>query len=383
MGRPRPDFGTVRRRGPHPAGGHARSHPPPRRFRAVWTRARSSFTHEMSVHAHSRRSARHAALHRRAMAAHRGARAARSIARSVAGDIRLTMGGEPTFVSIDDMDGAEWNTAALGPEKRLLAETPAGSPARRVRSRRPAALRAGQMVSGRAAAALGLRLLLAHRRRADVARSRAAGARRDRHTSSARWSAQRFRGDAGAPAGRRSRTTSIPAFEDPFYYLQRSGSCRSTSIRWTTPGRSDGARALRRVFERGLETPSAIVLPLQRGAGTDGPEWQTGCGCCAGSTLFLVPGDSPVGLRLPLPSLPWVAPSDAPQLHPRRSDGESRPLPVPPRDARRCRSVQLAEREADGTRSQARGRANPRHGSCARRCAWSRATGGCTSSCRR
>ena len=38
------------------------------------------------------------------------------------GDIRLTMGGEPTFVSIDDMDGEEWNTAALGAEKRILAE---------------------------------------------------------------------------------------------------------------------------------------------------------------------------------------------------------------------------------------------------------------------
>src|SRR5439155_12088782 len=34
------------------------------------------------------------------------------------GDVRLTMGGEPTFVSIDDMEGAEWNTAALGPTRR-------------------------------------------------------------------------------------------------------------------------------------------------------------------------------------------------------------------------------------------------------------------------
>src|SRR6476660_6232622 len=38
-----------------------------------------------------------------------------------AGDVRLTMGGEPTFVSIDDRDGEEWNTAALGPSKRKLA----------------------------------------------------------------------------------------------------------------------------------------------------------------------------------------------------------------------------------------------------------------------
>ena len=37
-------------------------------------------------------------------------------------DVRLTMGGEPTFVSIDDYQSAEWNTAALGPTKRILAD---------------------------------------------------------------------------------------------------------------------------------------------------------------------------------------------------------------------------------------------------------------------
>ena len=39
-----------------------------------------------------------------------------------AGDARLTMGGEPTFISIDNMDGEEWNFTAVGPEKQRLAE---------------------------------------------------------------------------------------------------------------------------------------------------------------------------------------------------------------------------------------------------------------------
>ena len=42
--------------------------------------------------------------------------------RSRRADVRLTMGGEPTFVSIDDYQSAEWNTAALGPTKRTRAD---------------------------------------------------------------------------------------------------------------------------------------------------------------------------------------------------------------------------------------------------------------------
>src|SRR5262249_52635549 len=42
-------------------------------------------------------------------------------ARLASSDVRLTMGGEPTFVSIDDRDGAEWNFTALGANKRRLA----------------------------------------------------------------------------------------------------------------------------------------------------------------------------------------------------------------------------------------------------------------------
>ena len=133
---------------------------------------------------------------------------------SKAGDVRLTMGGEPTFVSVDDLESPEWNIAAVGPTKRGLAD----DLIRRLRdalcARRPAALRAGQMVSGRKPAALGVRPLLAQGRRADLEEFRSDRRRSRGRTRPRIEDAERFAEGTAKKLGVDSEFI-MPAFEDP------------------------------------------------------------------------------------------------------------------------------------------------------------------------
>ena len=246
-------------------------------------------------------------------------------------DVRLTMGGEPTFVSIDDMDGEEWNTAALGPRKRVLAERLLG----RLRDRfAPGGLLhygQGKWYPGEPLPRWALTCCW----RADGIplwqnRSLLAG------PGPAPFDASHAREFAEALAARLGLDPDYvnPAFEDPLYHLQKERqlpvNVDPVDNRLDNP---EDRERLRRVFERGLETPTGMVLPLQRGWGKNGPEWQTGLWMLRGQHLYLLPGDSPVGLRLPLPSLPWVAPSEAPQHYPLDPMVHRAPLPVPSRHA--------------------------------------------------
>ena len=66
---------------------------------------------------------------------------------------------------------------------------------------------------------------------------------------------------------------------------------------------------LRRVFTQGLDAVVGYALPIQRVGGRDG-NWATGPWFLRSERLYLFPGDSPMGLRLPLDSLPWSSPGD-------------------------------------------------------------------------
>jgi uncharacterized protein (DUF2126 family) len=88
---------------------------------------------------------------------------------------------------------------------------------------------------------------------------------------------------------------------------------------------------LRRVFERGLNEPVGYVLPLQQGWRENGMVWESGLWMLRGKHLVLIPGDSPIGLRLPVASLPWVSAAEYPYLMPRDPMDMVAPLPVPRR----------------------------------------------------
>jgi uncharacterized protein (DUF2126 family)/transglutaminase-like putative cysteine protease len=246
------------------------------------------------------------------------------------GDIRLTMGGEPTFVSVDDVDGAEWNTEALGTQKRILA----GQLLDRLHDRfAPGGLfhyGQGKWYPGEPLP----RWAIACYWRTDGAplwRDRELLAREEADYRFDVAEAELFADTLARRLGLDPNYVS-PAFEDPFYHLQQERQLPVNVDPADNRLEDPLARErIRRVFERGLHTPAGMVLPLQRGSGLSGPEWQTGLWMLRGQQLFLLPGDSPVGLRLPLPSLPWVAPSEAPEIHPPDPMVNRGRLPVPQR----------------------------------------------------
>ena len=240
------------------------------------------------------------------------ASARRSSATSRKADVRLTMGGEPTFVSIDDMDGAEWNTLALGPEKRRLA----GELFRRLADR----FATGPLLHfGQGKWYPGEQLprwaLGCYWRKdgepiwrdpsADRARSPSRSAPR-RETRAALCAAPSPSGCSSIPA-----TCSRPT-RTPGTTCGASGGCRATSIRSTSKLHDPLERErLARVFEQGLDTSSATCCRCAREHRRPAAAGAAGRGSCAARSCYLIPGDSPMGYRLPLDSLPWAAPADA------------------------------------------------------------------------
>ena len=94
-------------------------------------------------------------------------------------------------------------------------------------------------------------------------------------------------------------------YEDVWYYLWRERKLPVNVDPFDARLDDEVERdRLRRVFTQGLDAVVGYALPIRRVGGRDG-SWATGRWFLRDERLYLVPGDSPMGLRLPLDSLPW------------------------------------------------------------------------------
>ena len=234
-----------------------------------------------------------------------------------AGDVRLTMGGEPTFVSIDDYEAPEWNTAAVGPTKREMADKLIRRLGKRYAPGGFLHYGQGKWYPGESLPRWTFSLYW----RADgqpVWQNPALIAEEGAEQGATVEQAQGLLREIAAEL-RLEQDCILPAFEDPAEWLVKEANLPEN----VTPANSElkdpeQRHRLATVFNRGLTEPSGYILPVQswQSQAKDARRWRTEQWTLRRGFMFLVPGDSPVGYRLPLESLPFVPPSRYPFINP-------------------------------------------------------------------
>jgi uncharacterized protein (DUF2126 family) len=244
-------------------------------------------------------------------------------AQLLAGDVRLTMGGEPTFVSVDDPDGAEWNTTAMGPDKRRLAIEVYNRLKQKYAPLGFSHFGQGKWYPGEQLPRWSLNCFWRRDGEPIWMNPALLGDEQDRGVTAEH--AGVFLASVAEKLGLRAEHM-FPAFEDAFYYLWRErrlpGNVDPFESKLDDP--QERAR-LAQVFEQGLEAVIGHVLPLTRDPGAE--RWRTGPWFLRRERCYLIPGDSPIGYRLPLDSQPWVSKADYPYTF--EPDPMAPPAPLP------------------------------------------------------
>lgn len=231
-------------------------------------------------------------------------------------DVRLTQGGEPTFISMDDMDGDEWNTGALGPDKWQLANQLVRRLQERFASGSVLHNGQGKWYPGEPLPRWALNVYW----------------RRD---GEAVWTAPKLlnaettalpKEDVLPAFGRHllqqlglHPSCLIEAYEDPWRALDEE-SRRPLNLDLHEIDLKDArqrAMLAQQVRSEGLAEVVGLVLPLKAVDEGSQIRWYSSRWPLRHDRLYLIPGQSPLGLRLPLSSLPWVAPEDVETEQPR------------------------------------------------------------------
>ncbi len=244
-------------------------------------------------------------------------------------DVRLTMGGEPTFVSIDDPDGAEWNVAAVGPQKRRLSEILLGRLWRRFAPGGFLHYGQGKWYPGES---LPRWAMTCYWRKdgQPIWKDPQWLASVDKDYGYTPDDAERFITALCETMGLEAEH-SRAAYEDIWYYIWKEQKLPLNVDPLNSKlDNAEERERLAKVFDTGLATPRAYVLPLQQTwqAHAKGHHWISGPWLTRQSNIYLLPGDSPVGLRLPLDTLPWVSKENYPYIYPQDPSAPLSPLPA-------------------------------------------------------
>ena len=227
-------------------------------------------------------------------------------------DVRLTQGGEPTFVAVDDPDGAEWNTDAMGPTKRLYS----ADLFHRLREKyAPHGLMhfgQGKWYPGEQLPRWSLNCYW-------------------RKDGEPIWNSPLLYANEKLNYGVTSANSVqfmtrvaekleldpqyvFPTYEDTYYYMWRErrlpGNVDPFDSRLDDELERD---RLMRVFTQGLAHTVGHVFPVMKNAAG---QWQTGPWFLRSERCYLFPGDSAMGYRLPLDSQPWTSKADYPYTNP-------------------------------------------------------------------
>lgn len=241
-------------------------------------------------------------------------------------DVRLTQGGEPTFVSVDDRDGAEWNTEAMGPTKRLLSAELLEK--LRVKYGQGGLLHYGQgkWYPGEQLPRWSLNLYWRKDREPVWTHPELFGDEHKDYGVTDLQARQFLKGVAKRLALDAKHV--FPAYEDVWYYLWRERKLPANVDPFEAKLADPLERErLRKVFSQGLDKAVGHVLPVARRY-NGAARWQTGAWFLRSERCYLIPGDSAMGYRLPLDSQPWAAAADYPWVHQPDPTQPFAPLPA-------------------------------------------------------
>ena len=250
-------------------------------------------------------------------------------------DVRLTMGGEPTFVSTTNRDGLEWNFTALSPEKQAKGE----KLFKRLRDK----FSSGALMHyGQGKWYPGEQL------------PRWAYGCYWRKDGEAIWSDDNLYAESGKnykvtaeDSGHFLRKLAERldldqkyvrnAYEDIYHYLFEEARLpyNVSTLDAKVKNDEERSRGWPRFSPADSTPSSAMPCPILRANWLPNQPWKSTQWQLRTERLMLIPGDSPMGYRLPLESLPWATPSEAVQIVEQDPTERRPPLPPPNRSTKR------------------------------------------------